>query len=68
MSCEESRAGLRKWSKLTNQTPAAKIGYLGQHLASLITGVSGIGSGARGDDLSDGTEVKSSNKVGQVDE
>lgn len=63
----EPRTKLRKWSQLTRQTPAAKLGYIGQHLASLITGVEGTGSGARGDDLADHTEVKSCNKVDQVD-
>ena len=58
---------LKEWSLITNQTPAAKLGYIGQHLASLITGVPGTGSGARGDDLSDGSEVKSCNKVDQAD-
>ena len=58
---------LKKWSEITNQTPAAKLGYIGQHLASLITGVPGTGSGARGDDLQDGSEVKSCNKVDQAD-
>ena len=58
---------LTAWAKITNQTPAAKIGYVGQHLASLITGVKGTGTGARGDDLADGTEVKSCNKIDQVD-
>lgn len=55
------------WAEITNQTPAAKIGYIGQHLASLITGVKGTGSGARGDDLADKTEVKSCNKTDQAD-
>ncbi len=63
----EPKHKLRNWSAITNQTPAAKIGYVGQHLASLITGVKGTGSGARGDDLRDGSEVKSCNKVDQVD-
>ncbi|MBQ8656965.1 MAG: MamI family restriction endonuclease [Prevotella sp.] len=58
---------LSTWARITNQTPAAKIGYIGQHLASLITGVKGTGSGARGDDLADGSEVKSCNKVDQAD-
>ncbi len=58
---------LTKWARITNQTPAAKIGYIGQHLTSLITGVPGTGSGARGDDLADGSEVKSCNKVDQAD-
>ena len=48
---------MKEWSLVTSQTPAVKIGYVGQHLASLITGVAGTGSGARGDDLIDGTEV-----------
>lgn len=61
------RINLHKWSKLTNQTPAIKIGYIGQHLASLITGIPGTGSGARGDDLIDHSEVKSCNKIDQVD-
>lgn len=58
---------LLKWAEITNQTPAAKIGYIGQHIASLITGVRGTGSGARGDDLEDGSEIKSCNKVDQAD-
>lgn len=63
----DPRGVMKKWSVITGQTPAVKIGYVGQHLASLITGVPGTGSGARGDDLIDGTEVKSCNKVDQVD-
>ncbi len=56
-----------EWSKLTKQTPNMKIGYPGQHLASLITGVEGARTGARGDDLIDGTEVKSCSRVDQLD-
>ncbi len=40
-----------KWSKITNQTPQGKFAYPSQHLASLITGIKGVGSVARGDDL-----------------
>jgi ribosomal protein L37E len=58
---------LKEWAVITKQTPAAKIGYIGQHLASLLTGVKGTGTGARGDDLADGSEVKSCNKIDQVD-
>lgn len=58
---------LKKWSEITRQTPSFKLGYIGQHLASLITGVQGTGSGARGEDLCDGTEVKSCNKIDQLD-
>lgn len=61
------RRQLKQWATITNQTPAAKVGYIGQHLASLITGVRGTRSGARGDDLADGTEVKSCSKIDQAD-
>jgi hypothetical protein len=56
-----------QWSKITRQTPNMKIGYPGQHLASLITGIEGSRTGARGDDLIDGTEVKSCSRVDQLD-
>ena len=55
------------WSQVTKQTPNMKIGYPGQHLASLITGVEGARTGARGDDLLDGTEVKTCSRVDQLD-
>lgn len=56
-----------KWSKITNQTPNLKIGYPFQHLASLITGMQGNATGARGEDLVDGTEIKSCSKIDQSD-
>ena len=56
-----------KWSSITKQTPNMKIGYPAQHIASLITGVYGARTGARGDDLEDGTEVKSCSRVDQLD-
>jgi len=56
-----------EWSKITKQTPNMKIGYPGQHLASLITGIEGARTGARGDDLRDGSEVKSCSRVDQLD-
>ena len=56
-----------EWSAITKQTPNIKVGYTGQHLASLITGVEGKRTGARGDDLEDGTEVKSCTRVDQLD-
>ncbi len=61
------RISVHKWSKITNQTPNLKIGYPGQHLASLILGIKGSASGARGDDIADGTEVKSCSLVDQSD-
>ena len=61
------RIKAHKWSKETNQTPNLKIGYPAQHLASLILGMKGQGSAARGEDIIDGSEVKSCSKVDQVD-
>ena len=61
------RRDLAKWARVTKQTPNVKIGYLGQHLASLVTGVEGERTGARGRDLSDGSEVKSCSRVDQLD-
>ena len=55
------------WSDITKQTPNLKIGYPGQHLASLITGMEGERTGARGNDLCDGTEIKSCSRVDQLD-
>lgn len=56
-----------EWSKITHQTPNIKIGYPGQHLASLITGMVGERTGARGNDLIDGSEVKSCSRIDQLD-
>lgn len=61
------RLELIKWSKITKQTPNVKIGYPGQHLASLVTGVEGSRTGARGHDLRDGSEVKSCSRIDQLD-
>ena len=61
------RANIIKWSRITNQTPNLKIGYPAQHLASLITGVKGTATGARGDDLCDKTEVKACSRIDQLD-
>ncbi len=61
------RRDLIKWARLTKQTPNIKIGYPGQHLASLVTGVEGARTAARGHDLCDGSEVKSCSRVDQLD-
>lgn len=61
------RAHLSRWAEITKQTPNMKIGYPGQHLASLVTGVEGARTGARGHDLRDGSEVKSCSRVDQLD-
>lgn len=58
------------WSKITNQTPQARMGYIGQHLVSVVTGYPGGKSGARGHDLvmSDGEygEIKTCYRVDQL--
>lgn len=64
----EPRKKLHKWSQLTQQTAQVRLAYPGEHLASVITGVEGSGSAARGDDLSDGTEVKSCSRADQLSE
>lgn len=61
------RADLARWAAITKQTPNMKIGYPGQHLASLVTGIEGARTGARGHDLRDGSEVKSCSRVDQLD-
>ena len=45
------RAKVNAWSKITKQTPQARMGYIGQHLVSVVTGFPGGKSGARGYDL-----------------
>jgi hypothetical protein len=61
------RKSILKWSAITKQTPSIKIGYPAQHLVSLITGIEGTRSGARGSDVSDKSEIKACNRVDQVD-
>lgn len=45
------RRDLQRWAMVTHQTPQARMGYVGQHLVSVVTGYPGGRSGARGDDL-----------------
>ena len=45
------RKKIFEWSALTNQTPQARMGYVGQHLVSIVTGFGGSKSGARGYDI-----------------
>lgn len=50
---------LRQWKEVTKQTPQIDFGYLAQHLVSIISGIRGTGQRGKGDDLSDGSEIKS---------
>jgi len=63
----QPRLNAIKWSAITKQTPNIKIGYPGQHLASLIAGMEGERTAARGNDLIDGSEVKSCSRIDQLD-
>ncbi len=64
------RNKVNKWSEITKQTPQARMGYVGQHLVSVVTGFPGGKSGARGYDLvmNDGTygEIKTCYRVDQL--
>lgn len=54
---------LSSWNRLTNQTSQLDFGYLSQHLVSLITGIPGNNQRGKGDDMADGSEVKSASCV-----
>lgn len=57
---------IEKWSRKTDQTPQARLAYPSQHIASVVTGIKGRGSAARGSDLKDGSEVKSCSRADQL--
>lgn len=64
------RRDLQRWASVTHQTPQPRMGYVGQHLVSVVTGLPGGRSGARGDDLKlpDGraAEIKCCYRVDQL--
>ena len=64
------RRSLAKWAAVTNQTPQARMGYIGQHLTSVVTGFPGGRSGARGKDLilpdGEAAEIKTCSRVDQL--
>ncbi len=64
------RRDLQRWASVTHQTPQPRMGYVGQHLVSVVTGYPGGRSGARGDDLKlpDGkvAEIKCCYRVDQL--
>lgn len=59
-----------RWARVTRQTPQARMGYIGQHLVSVVTGYPGTGTGARGRDLllsqDQYAEIKTCNRVDQL--
>ncbi len=64
------RKKVNYWSKLTGQTAQAKMGYIGQHLVSAVTGYLGGKSGARGKDLiisdTEYAEIKTCTRIDQL--
>lgn len=64
------RNRVNKWASITHQTAQARMGYVGQHLVSVVTGFPGGKSGARGHDLllPDGefAEIKTCYRVDQL--
>jgi hypothetical protein len=64
------RKTIHAWAAVTKQTSQARMGYVGQHLVSVVTGHPGGRSGARGYDLvyQDGAygEVKTCYRVDQL--
>ena len=65
------RRSLFSWASVTLQTPQARMGYVGQHLTSVVTGIPGGRSGARGNDLFDTKsgkfyEIKTCTRVDQL--
>lgn len=64
------RQKVQKWAAVTQQTPQARMGYVGQHLASIVTGFPGGRSGARGKDLilpgGEYAEIKTCYRVDQL--
>ena len=61
------RIKLNHWSTITAQSSQIDTGYIAQHLVSLQTQIAGQGMRGKGDDLSDGSEVKSANFLDSLD-
>ncbi len=55
------------WESVTGQSSQIDSGYLAQQLISLLTGIPGTGSRGKGDDLSDGSEVKAASSLSGMD-
>lgn len=66
----ELRQKIGVWSSITKQTAQARMGYIGQHLVSVVTGFPGGRSGARGKDLvlpnDEFAEIKTCYRVDQL--
>lgn len=64
------RRRINSWAAVTKQTAQARMGYVGQHLVSVVTGHPGGRSGARGRDLvispTEYGEIKTCYRVDQL--
>lgn len=58
---------LQKWAALTGQTAHVDTGYIAQFVASIVLKEPGQGFRGKGDDLADGSEVKSAAIISGVD-
>lgn len=63
----EQRENLHFFRELTFQPAQIDTGYIAQHLVSLVTRIPGGGFRGKGDDLEDGSEVKSANFLDSMD-
>lgn len=58
---------LQKWAALTGQSAQVDTGYIAQFIASIVLQEPGQGFRGKGDDLADGSEVKSAASISGVD-
>jgi hypothetical protein len=63
----DQREKLHFWRDLTNQAAQIDTGYIAQHLVSLVTSIKGKLMRGKGDDLEDGSEIKSANFLDSLD-
>jgi len=63
----DQRSQLHYWRDLTQQAAQIDTGYISQHLISLITSIPGTTMRGKGDDMADGSEVKSANFLDSLD-
>lgn len=63
----DQRGRLHRWRELTHQPAQIDTGYVAQHLVSIVSGIPGGGMRGKGEDLRDGSEVKSANFLDSLD-
>jgi hypothetical protein len=63
----KSHLAMQKWAMVTGQSAQLDTGYLAQFIASIMLQEPGQGFRGKGDDLADGSEVKSAANISGVD-